>query len=132
MIIMIPSSSDPEFPKGLKSSSPAELSSESGSATKVCSSLTMFLHQLASLLLLSSESLSDPLLTESIKQIHIKLQHIENILYQLGHVWLYSQSTSHVTSISKNEMNIQIPLCNVRHLNGILNISLEIFPKKRH
>ena len=44
------------------------------------------------------------------------------------------QSTcmSHRTSISENEMNIQIPLCNVQHLNGILNISLEIFPKKTH
>ena len=27
-----------------------------------------------------------------------------------------------MTSISKNEMNIQIPLCNVWHLNGMLNI----------
>ena len=36
-----------------------------------------------------------------------------------------------MTSISDNEMNIQfqIPLCNVRHLNGILKISLEIYPK---
>ena len=42
----------------------------------------------------------------------------------------YSQSTSRVTSISGNEINIQIPLCNVRHLNGMLDISLEIFPKK--
>ena len=37
---------------------------------------------------------------------------------------------SHVTSISKKEMNIQIPLCNVRHLNGMLNISLEILSEK--
>ena len=44
----------------------------------------------------------------------------------------YSRSTSRVTSISKNEMNIQNPLCNVRHLNGMLNISVEIFPKKRY
>ena len=44
----------------------------------------------------------------------------------------YSQSTSRMTSISENEINIQIPLCNVRHLNGILKISLEIFPKKMH
>ena len=29
-----------------------------------------------------------------------------------------------MTSISDNEMNIQIPVCNVRHLNGILKISL--------
>ena len=42
----------------------------------------------------------------------------------------YSQSTSCVTSISANEMNIQISLCNVRHVNEMLNISLEIFPKK--
>ena len=42
----------------------------------------------------------------------------------------YSRSTSRVASISENEMNIRNPLCNVRHLNGMLNISLEIFPKK--
>ena len=42
----------------------------------------------------------------------------------------YSQFTSRVTSISENEMNIRISLCNVRHVNGMLNISLEIFPKK--
>ena len=41
-----------------------------------------------------------------------------------------SQSASRMTSISENEMNIQIPLCNVRHLNRILNTSLEIFSKK--
>ena len=47
---------------------------------------------------------------------------------------VYSQSTSRTTSISDpvNEMNIPIPLCYVRHLNGILKISLEIFPKKTH
>ena len=45
-------------------------------------------------------------------------------------VWLYSQSMSCMTSISKNEMNIQIPFCNVQHLNGILRISLVIFLKK--
>ena len=36
----------------------------------------------------------------------------------------------HVTRdqfFSENEMNIRIPLCNVQHLNGMLNISLEIF-----
>ena len=27
-----------------------------------------------------------------------------------------------MTSTSENEMNIRIPLCNVRHLNGMLNI----------
>ena len=32
---------------------------------------------------------------------------------------------SRVTSISENEMNIRIPLCNVRHLNEMLNISLD-------
>ena len=42
----------------------------------------------------------------------------------------YSQFPSHVTSISKNEMNIQISLCNAQHVNGMLNTSLEIFPKK--
>ena len=39
---------------------------------------------------------------------------------------------SHVTSISENEKNIQISLCNVRHVNGMLNISLEIRFRKRH
>ena len=34
----------------------------------------------------------------------------------------FSHSTSHRTSISKNEMNIKIPLCNVWHLNGIVKI----------
>ena len=29
---------------------------------------------------------------------------------------------SRVTSISENEMNIQISPCNVRHVNGMLNI----------
>ena len=42
----------------------------------------------------------------------------------------YSQSKSRMTSISENEMNIQLFLCNVPHVNGILNISLAIFPKK--
>ena len=40
--------------------------------------------------------------------------------------------TSHMTSISEIELDIRIPLCNVQHLNGILKISLEIFPKKTH
>ena len=31
-----------------------------------------------------------------------------------------------MTSISENEMNIRISRCNVRHVNGMLNISLEI------
>ena len=44
----------------------------------------------------------------------------------------FLQSTSRVTSISENEMNIRIPLCNVQHLIGMLNISVEIFPKKSH
>ena len=43
---------------------------------------------------------------------------------------IYSRSMSHVTSISEKEMKIQNPLCNVWHVNGMLNISLEIFPKK--
>ena len=45
----------------------------------------------------------------------------------------YNQPSSHMTSFSENEINIQIPLCNVWHLNGILktlNISQEIFPKR--
>ena len=41
-------------------------------------------------------------------------------------------STSLVTSISEDEMNIRISLCNVQFLNGMLNISLENFPKKTH
>ena len=44
----------------------------------------------------------------------------------------FSQFTSLVTSISKNEKNIRISLCNVQHLNGLMKISLEIFPKKTH
>ena len=50
----------------------------------------------------------------------------------LDHGFYYSQSMSRVTSISKNGMNIGIPLRNVRHLNGVLNISVEIVPKKMH
>ena len=45
---------------------------------------------------------------------------------------IYSQFMSRMTSISKNEMNIQISLCNVRQVNEMLNISLGIFPKKTH
>ena len=45
---------------------------------------------------------------------------------------LYSQYTSRLTSISESEMNIRITLCNVRHVNGMLNVSLEIIPKKTH
>ena len=44
----------------------------------------------------------------------------------------YSQFTSHMTSISDNKMNIRIRLLNVRHLNEILKISLEIFSKKSY
>ena len=44
----------------------------------------------------------------------------------------YSQPRSRVNSISKNEMNIRISLCNVRRVNGMLDISLEIVPKKTH
>ena len=47
-------------------------------------------------------------------------------------VIFYSQSTSRLTSISENEMDIRISLCNVQHVNGMLNFSLEIFPKKTH
>ena len=47
-------------------------------------------------------------------------------------VIFYSQSTSRLTSISENEMDIRISLCNVRHVNGMLNFSLEIFSKKTH
>ena len=45
---------------------------------------------------------------------------------------IYSQPRSRVNSISKNEMNIRISLCNVRRVNGMLDISLEIVPKKTH
>ena len=34
-----------------------------------------------------------------------------------------------MNSISRNEMNIPISLCNVRRVNGMLDISLEIVPK---
>ena len=53
---------------------------------------------------------------------------------QYFHIELFimfsSQFTSRMTSISENEMNIQIPLCNVKHLNGIVKISFETFHKK--
>ena len=45
---------------------------------------------------------------------------------------IYSQPRSRVNSISENEMNIRISLCNVRRVNGMLDISLEIVPKKTH
>ena len=44
----------------------------------------------------------------------------------------YSQSRSRVNSNSKNEMNIRISLCNVRRVNEMLDISLEVVPKKTH
>ena len=44
----------------------------------------------------------------------------------------YSQSRSRVNSISKNEMNIRISLCNVWRVNGMLDVSVEIVPKKTH
>ena len=34
-----------------------------------------------------------------------------------------------MNSISRNEMNIRISLCNVRRVNGMLDFSLEIVPK---
>ena len=37
-----------------------------------------------------------------------------------------------MNSNSKNEMNIRISLCNVRRVNEMLDISLEIVPKKTH
>ena len=44
-----------------------------------------------------------------------------------------SEYMSHLTNISENEsMNIQISLCNVWYLNGILKISQEICLKKTH
>ena len=53
---------------------------------------------------------------------------------QYFHIELFimfsSQFTSRMTSISENEMNIQIPLCNVQPLNGIVKISFETFHKK--
>ena len=45
-------------------------------------------------------------------------------------VQTYSQSRSRVNSNSKNEMNIRISLCNVPRVNEMLDISLEIVPKK--
>ena len=50
-----------------------------------------------------------------------------------AHFFLVQLQLIHVTRdqfFSENEMNIRIPLCNVQHLNGMLNISLEIFLKK--
>ena len=44
----------------------------------------------------------------------------------------YTQPRSRVKSFSKNEMNIRISLCNVRRVNGMLDISLEIVSKKTH
>ena len=44
----------------------------------------------------------------------------------------YSQPRSRVNRISKNEMNIRISLCNVRRVNGMLDISLKTVPKKTH
>ena len=54
---------------------------------------------------------------------------MRTIIIVAAHKNYYSQFTSRLTSISENEIS-NIPLCNVRHLNGMLNISLEIFPKK--
>ena len=48
------------------------------------------------------------------------------------HVHYYSQPRSRVNSIYKNEMTIRIFLCSVRRVNGMLDISLEILPKKTH
>ena len=48
------------------------------------------------------------------------------------HSSYYSQSRSRVNSNSKIEMNIRISLCNVRRVNEMLDISLEIVPKKTH
>ena len=62
----------------------------------------------------------------------------QNLINRLGKTLVpiepesYSQPRSRVNSISKNEMNIRISLCNVRRVNGMLDISLEIVPKKTH
>ena len=45
---------------------------------------------------------------------------------------VFSQPTSSMTSISDNEINIRIPLCDVQHLKGILNISLKVYLKTTH
>ena len=76
----------------------------------------------------------DHFLTQHVYDPYIG-SHSEIINYceeKLGsdHLGSYSRSKSYATSISENEMNIRNPLCNVRHLNGMLNISLEIFPEK--
>ena len=55
----------------------------------------------------------------------VSQQHFHMKLFIL----FYSQSASRMTSISENEMKIQIPPRNVRHLNGTLKISFEIFHK---
>ena len=55
---------------------------------------------------------------------------IQWALFMLKKLSLTVKSRSRVNSISKNEMNIRISLCNVRRVNGMLDISLEIVPKK--
>ena len=67
-------------------------------------------------------------LTNQIGQSVNKMQHFEGVVLRN----LCSQFKSRVTSISENEMNIQISLCNVRYVNEMLNISLEIFLNKMH
>lgn len=47
-----------------------------------------------------------------------------------GELYDVTINLSHVTSISKNKMNLQIFICLVQHLDGILKISLETLSKK--
>ena len=73
-----------------------------------------------------STQLKQTLRKESLKKIQAQ---VSGFLFAMS---AYSQPRSRVNSISKNEMNIRISLCNVRRENGMLDISLEIVPKKTH
>ena len=50
----------------------------------------------------------------------------------VAHNFFYqnSLSVSRMTCTFENEINILIPLCNVRHLNGILKMSLKSISEK--
>ena len=70
---------------------------------------------------------------------NFKIKPLEKLLKITTEMWgkvfeglCYSQSRSRVNSNSKNEMNIRISLCNIRRVNEMLDISLEIVPKKTH
>ena len=69
------------------------------------------------------------------REVTLNVQSMSEVVSQLGFCFskiFYICKCSGICKCSENEINIRIPLCNVRHLNGMLNISLEIFPKKTH